>query len=239
MTEHFGWEQTYDEQIRQAYRLIARHVYRTKGVFAYCAFEYVNATFFSNRLPEPLILWDLTDWGKCLGWTRSPKDGPPIIKLHPSLIDPSADPRQRQRWSIPLDLLGHCYAYLVLIHECIHASVNYLLGGFESHPGHKSYWTSHNNPLWIGEVNRIAAAMGWPAINSMKRYRWIDTGLRDEKGKPITKQAYISDGPDFERFPHDVPGVEDFCRAGILPFSWDNSHQAQPAHAAGKSGCAQ
>src|SRR5262249_21231745 len=128
----FFWAGTYNEQVHAAYRLIARHVYRVGGLgdFAYAAFEYINVTFFDGRLPEPLILWDITNWGKCLGWTRSPTDGPPIIKLHPSIVAPS-DGKHRLRGSTPWNIKhpGRCYAYHVLLHECVHAAVNYLHGG--------------------------------------------------------------------------------------------------------------
>jgi hypothetical protein len=88
----------YDAQVHAAYRLIARHVYGGNGLgaFAYAGFEYINTTYFAGRLPEPLILWDITAFGKCLGLARSPHNGPPIIKLHPSTVAPSATaPRPR------------------------------------------------------------------------------------------------------------------------------------------------
>src|SRR5262245_224729 len=64
---------TYDQQVHDAYRLIARHVYRAYrlGEFAYAAFDHINAAYFDGRIPETLILWQLTDYGRCLGWCRS------------------------------------------------------------------------------------------------------------------------------------------------------------------------
>src|SRR5262245_7715742 len=84
----YEWSPKYDQALRDAYRLIAEHLYGDRGRFAYAAFEYINATYFEGKIPEPLLLWDITDYGACLGWTRSPKDGPPIIKLHPGTVDP-------------------------------------------------------------------------------------------------------------------------------------------------------
>jgi hypothetical protein len=224
-----GWEQTYNERIRAAYRLVARHVYGhfDLGDFAYTAFDHINSTFWGGTLPEPLLLWDITAYGGCLGWTRSTCDGPPIIKLHPSTVAPSASSTTNP-WRIPPEILGFCYAYYTLVHETIHVAVNYLHGGYESLPDYKRSWTSHNNPLWIAEVNRIAALMGLPANYQMKKYRRVPTGEVNDKGQPVTKVQYGYDGPDFERFPHDTPGAQDFYLKGILPFPW----QRNPSHAA-------
>jgi hypothetical protein len=221
----FVWAGTYDDEVRAAYRLIARHVYRIGGLgdFAYRAFEYINTTFFADRLPEPLIVWDLTSYGHCLGWTRSPEDGPPIIKLHPSLVAPAEKRRSQDRkrvWTTPVDLLGYCYAFHVLLHETVHVAVNYLLGGIDSHPDWKKGWSSHQNPLWIAEINRIAGIMGVNVTYDMKKYRRVPTGAVNAKGRAITKLKYECDGPDPEHFPENLPGAKDFYRKKKLPFAW-------------------
>jgi hypothetical protein len=219
------WTGTYDEQVHAAYRLIARHVYRVGhlGDFAYAAFEHINAAFFAGRLPEPLILWDITNYGKCLGWTRSPQDGPPIIKLHPSLVMPVGTQSVAGGWKPPwgLSQLGHCYAYDVLLHETVHAAVEYLHGGVEAHPDFSSKWTSHANPVWVAECNRIARIMGVDVAYDMKRYRRVPTGGLTKTGKPATKVEFSCDGPDPERFPQNLPGRVAFYRAKQLPFFWE------------------
>jgi hypothetical protein len=210
--------------IHGAYRLIADHVYGRLGRFAYAAWDHVNAAFFAGALPETLILWDLTEYGRCLGWCRSSADGPPIIKLHPNLVYSPAGRRalrQLARWGISVNLLGYCYAYDVLLHECIHAHVSYNLGGWERLTGpQRSKWTCHNNPLWVAECNRIALLLGATACYTMKRYRRVQGQVR-----------YGCDGPDFERFPHSLPGREAFYRARQLPFHQDRGvvhSSAQP-----------
>jgi len=110
----------------QAAKLIARECYGGLGVFAYQAFEYINATFFDDRLPWPLILWQITAHGKCLGFTKSRPEKSPVIALHPSLLGGT---EKENPWNIDPELLGQCCAYETLLHECIHVSVNYLLGG--------------------------------------------------------------------------------------------------------------
>jgi hypothetical protein len=221
----FLWTGTYDERVHAAYRLVARHVYRVGGLgdFAYAAFEYINATFFDGRLPEPLILWDITNWGGCLGWTRSAEDGPPIIKLHPSLVMPVGTKSAALGWRPPWGehRLGHCYAFHVLLHETIHVAVNYLLGGIEAHPDFSKKWTSHANPLWVAECNRIAGIMGVDVVYDMKRYRRVPTGERTKTGKPATKVVFGCDGPDPEHFPHNLPGTDDFYQAKQVPFFWE------------------
>jgi hypothetical protein len=198
-------------EIHAAYRLSAAHLYRDLGRFAYAAFDHINATYFGGAVPETLILWDLTDYGHSLGWCRSSADGPPIIKLHPNLVYSPNRPmilRQETRWHIPVELLGRCYAYDVLLHEMIHAHINYDLGGWERLDGpQRKKWTCHNNPLWVGECNRIAALLGYQVNFEMKKYRRVEGQVK-----------YGCDGPDFEHFPHSIPGREDFYRAGELPF---------------------
>lgn len=200
-------------EVHAAYRLIAAHLYRDLGRFAYAAFEHINATLFAGALPETLILWDLTEYGRCLGWCRSAADGPPIIKLHPNLVfSPNRPPvrEAKERWHIPVELLGHCYAYDVLLHECIHAHVEYNLGGWERlglDEPQRSTWTCHNNPLWVSECNRITRILGYEVAFEMKKYRRVEGRVK-----------YVCDGPDFERFPHTIPARGAFYRARHLPF---------------------
>jgi hypothetical protein len=216
----------YNAQVHAAYRLIARHVYGGHGLgaFAYAAFGYINSTYFAAALPEPLILWDITAFGKCLGQARSPRHGPPIIKLRPSTVAPSPT-APKPPWDVDPSMLGYCYAYQVLLHELVHVAVNYLRGGLEAHPEFSPKWTSHNNPVWVEEINRLAALMGHGPRGhyDMKRYRRVPTGQLNERGRPITKVKFSGDGPlDPERFPFNLPGADTFRRRKKLPFTWDN-----------------
>jgi hypothetical protein len=205
-----------------AYRFVADYLYRDLdlGRFAYAAWDHINANYFGGRLPETFILWDLTDHGNALGWCRSQRDGPPIIKLHPALVMPAAE----EPWGIVRAHLGYVYAYDVLLHECIHASVEYLLGGCDGIPGWKSYWSCHNNPLWIAEVNRIAPLLGYQGdAFTMKRPRRVPIpGETTKTGKPATRTVRRQDGnaPDFEHFPHSLPGREALYIAKVLPFDF-------------------
>jgi hypothetical protein len=206
-----GQQRLASRGVHAAYRLIADHLYGRLGRFAYAAWDHVNAAYFGGGLPETLILWDLTDYGHALGWCRSSAEGPPIIKLHPNLVfsprRPSAR-RQKVRWHIPVAWFGYCFALDVLLHECVHAHVNYNLGGWERLDGpQRSKWSCHNNPLWVDECNRIAGLLGFPPCYAMKKYKRVEGKLK-----------YTCDGPDFERFPHTLPGREEFYLAGCLPF---------------------
>jgi hypothetical protein len=55
---------------------------------------------------------------------------------------------------------GDRYALDVLIHECIHVSVRYRLSGPSAGD------SSHNNPEWIAEVNRIAPLIGLSGVDA-------------------------------------------------------------------------
>jgi hypothetical protein len=222
------WADRYTEELHHAYRLIAAHVYRRGdlGRFAYAAFDFINATYFEGKLPETLLLWDLTDYGRCLGWCRPAADGPPIIKLHPATVYPADRVRDWARvWGYPRRWFGLCFAFDILLHECIHASVDYLLGGWEQLAEAKTYWTCHNNPLWIGEVNRIAPHLGYvgDAFTLKTPKRVPVPGEVTKTGKPLTRTVRIQDGeaPDFERFPHTMPCRVPFYLAKELPFPWE------------------
>jgi hypothetical protein len=219
------WAATYDEQLHQAYRLIARHLYRRRrlGAFAYAAFDHINATHFAMKLPETLVLWDITEYGHCLGWTRAAADGPPIIKLHPAVVSPSSF--DERIWNMPRDWFGLAFAYDVLLHECVHVAVNYLHGGWEMLAGRRSYWTDHNNPIFIAECNRLAPMLGYTGDPfTMKRpTRVVIPGAFTKRGRPKTKTVRIQAGsaPDFEHFPHTLPGRERRYLTQTLPFAWE------------------
>jgi hypothetical protein len=214
--------------IHAAYRLIADHLYGELGRFAYAAWGHINGTYFGGALPETFILWDLTDYGRCLGWCRSAEDGPPIIKLHPNLVMPSdreAARAQLARWGIPVETFGPCFAFDVLLHECMHANVEYNLGGWRRLDGaQRSKWTSHNNPLWVAECNRIAGLLGFRPCYTMKKYKRVGG-----------KVKYTCDGPDFECFPYTLPGRKEFYLARSLPFDEGSVVRSWIQRAAGAS----
>jgi hypothetical protein len=223
------WTGRYTEDLHRAYRLIAAHVYGNLGRFAYAAFDFINGTYFDGKLPETLLLWDLTEYGHCLGWTRSSTDGPPIIKIHPATVQPARrhdrHPSTARVWKYPRDWFGLCFAFDTLLHETIHASVNYLLGGWERLPEVKSYWSSHNNPLWVGELNRIAPRLGYVGdpFTMATPKRVPIPGQFTKTGKPKTRAVRRPDGdaPKVEYFPHNLPCRVPFYVAKQLPFPWE------------------
>jgi len=129
----------------------------------------VNRELFGDALPWPLIVWTVTPYGKCLGFTDH-YDTLPLIALHTSLP-----------WrSVPAFTLD------VLIHESIHVAVAYLRGG-------NSGETSHNCPEWIAEVNRIAPLIGLgdfvAGVNKVTR---VATEELTKTGKPRTRPMRVS-----------------------------------------------
>lgn len=210
-----------DGDILDTCRRIARHFSAGRGLFAYAAFEHINAAFFGGRLPTPWITWGLTSHGRCLGFART-SNTPPTITLHPSLLGGT---EKRNPWKVDPALLGACYAYDTLLHECIHVSAHYLL-----------HWdgsgaSSHNNPVWVGEVNRIAPLLGFAGIeagmNKAKRVP-IGGGELTKTGKPATKVEKATDGnipySAVCRFPRSLRqhlGDLSFYRRQVLPFAPD------------------
>jgi hypothetical protein len=143
--------------IEEACHLVAEHYHGKRGRWIYQAFDWINDTLFAGELPCPLLVLGLTAHGGCLGWTQSSIAKPPTIMLHPSIWGGT---EKEDPWGIPPDILGARYALDVLLHESMHVSVNYRLGGPSAGD------SSHNNPEWIAEVNRIAPLIGLPGVQA-------------------------------------------------------------------------
>jgi hypothetical protein len=158
---------TQDCALRDATRLVAETYHGERGTRAYDAFEQANRTYFQNELPWPLITWALTPHGGCLGLTRAGRA--PVITLHPSLLGGT---EKDNPWQVAPVWLGWRYALDVLLHECIHVSVAYRLGG-------RTGPTSHNCPEWISEVNRLAPLLNLAVTAAMSK----PARVRDDQGQ--------------------------------------------------------
>lgn len=173
--------------IEQACRLVAGTYYGGKGLWLCNAFDAINKHIFDDKLPYPHIILALTAHGKCQGWSRSSKKRPPTICLHPSAFGGT---EKDDPWGIPSECLGYRFAFDILLHECMHVSVNYCLGGAKGP-------TSHNNPQWISEVNRIAPLIGFNDVDAgmskTKRVQIKDKSTFKPGRKP-TKVVRTTDG---------------------------------------------
>jgi hypothetical protein len=211
-------------EVINALRLVAQHFDGEHGVWAYDVFDAINASYFEGRLPTPKIQWALTAHGRCLGLTRS--TARPVVTLHPSLLGGS---ELRNPWGVDPEWLGIAYAFDVLLHESIHVSQHYMLGGGIGP-------TSHNNTVWIAEVNRIAPMLRLAGIEAggSKTRRVPIEGETTKTGKPATRVIRVNEGnvpySAVCRFPHgarEYMGTADsFYRAKILPVTCNNMLQA-------------
>jgi hypothetical protein len=172
--------------LEDACRLVAGTFWREKGLWAYEAFEFMNAAYFAGRLPWPCIVWGLTAHGGCLGWTCARPEAPPVITLHPSLMGGT---EKHNPWGIDAGYLGACFAFDALLHECIHVENCYLQGG-STGP------TSHDCDEWLGEVNRIAPLLGLHGVRAAaNRVRRVEVeGPPTRRGKRPTRVVRRSDG---------------------------------------------
>ena len=212
----------YDRVFRQ---IAAQHDGK-EGVWAYQAFDYCNATFFDGRLPTPFISWALTPHGHCVGLTGHAT--PPYIQLHPGLLGVHThtfpDGREKNsNWSLPAAWLGPACAFDTVLHECVHVAVNCLHGrgddsvsdddGGAPHCTCGPAWkagTSHNNPHWLAEVNRLAPLLGLPVVAARSTTRRVpnEGGEPGKRGKLPTRvvrttESSVSFGA-LARFPYGV-----------------------------------
>lgn len=174
------------ENVGGAVHLVTRTFFGPRGVWVLRAYEAINAQLFAGALPMPLVTLHITAHGACLAFTRSARTRPPVINIHPSLFGGT---EKDDPWGIPPPWLGERYVLDVLIHECIHVAVHYCLGGAEGP-------TSHNNPQWVGEVNRLAPLLGFDGLeagmSTTKRVP-ID-GPPTARGKRPTRVERVTDG---------------------------------------------
>lgn len=172
------------DDIDRSARVVAEHYFGRKGAWAYEAFDWINARLYDGNLDQPLILWGLTNHGGCLGLTTAdPVRVRPVIQLHPSLLGSTAE---KGPWGFDHDLLGPAFAFDTLVHECLHVWIEGVLGGRDGGS------SSHNNPTWVKEVNRVAPLLGITGLNAAmsKTKRIADSDL--PKGK--TRVIRTTDG---------------------------------------------
>lgn len=157
------------------------------GSRTYDEFDRINGAYFGGRLPTPLIVWALTPWGGCQGSTESDRSRPPLIVLHPALL--GTGPKDNP-WKVPRAWLGWRFAVDVLLHECIHVHINYVLG--ERGKG----TSSHDCEAWIAEVTRLAPLLGLPPIApGLSRTKRVPVpGETTKTGKPLTRVVRVTEG---------------------------------------------
>lgn len=145
-----------------ALRHTAGLLWGDSGRWLYDTWAAHNIRCFGGRLAPVAIDYGLTSHGRALGIFHH-TDAPgrlPRITMHRSLLEPKGN-----AWHMCL-LLGERLAADVLLHEMIHQAIQQELG----HNGAtKSSWTSHMNPAWVDEVNRLSPLLGLPALAAMPR----------------------------------------------------------------------
>jgi hypothetical protein len=163
-----------------------------RTLFAYQAFDYVNAHYFGHELPDPLFLWGITEWSGCLGYTQ-PREVQ-VIMLHPTLLscqgkDVEGKPVTRA-WGFPVEDLGPAFAFETIVHECIHLAINHRYGGWGG-----CGESSHNNDHWISEVNRIAPLLGLQLTAGRNTPKRVPVeGPLTKRGKQPTKVQRVNEG---------------------------------------------
>jgi hypothetical protein len=148
----------FSRKFRDSCRFVSEQVYGPKGLLAYHFFDFINVHYFNNRLPMPYIIWGLTAHGGCVAWASTVQDRsrPPIITLHPSLMECGEKPNP---WGLPSEWLGPAMMFDTLLHECIHVHIASNLGGTRGR-------SSHDCKRWVRQVNRIAPLLGFAGVDA-------------------------------------------------------------------------
>jgi hypothetical protein len=98
-------------------------------------------------------------------------------------------------WRVDPAWLGPAFAFDVLLHECVHLSQHHRLGEVTGP-------TSHNDPTWIAEVNRLTPLLGFGGLVAGRsqtiRVPWV--GPPTVRGQRPTKVVRRSRGD----FPHQA-----------------------------------
>jgi len=213
-------------EIETACKLIAAKYYGEDGLWLYAAFEAINSAFFEDQLPYPHIVLALTDHGRSPGWTRcQDRLGlPPLIIIHPWVFRNLERKAKPDRWGFPQNHLGRKFAFDVLVHECMHVYIYYCLGGCHG-------TSSHNNPEWISEVNRIAPMLGFESVQ-VGVSRLVRVKVPDSltpSGRLATKVRRVTDGNiPFKvaaNFPYELRlyqgTADDYYREARMPIAVD------------------
>ena len=145
-------------EMRGAVRLIAQTYYGDDGLWLCHAFDAINRKLFGGTLPQPLITIEMTRWSCGLGWCWLTEERPPHIVIHPTLFG-IGESNSRPPWGLSPQWMGRRLAFDVLLHECVHLSVRYRLGGYDGP-------SSHNNEKWIAEVNRLCPLIGMQGVDA-------------------------------------------------------------------------
>ena len=175
-------------KIEAACKLVAQTYYGDDAAWLYTAFEAINEQLFFGELPYPLIAIEITPHSSCLAWCSSSDTRPPRIAIHPTLFG-VREQGKKAPWGVPSAWLGKRFAFDVLLHECMHVSVHYRLGGYDGP-------SSHNNDAWISEVNRLAPLLGFFGVRAGRQVakRCPVPGMSTKTGKSLTKVRKVDTG---------------------------------------------
>ena len=130
---------------------------------AYQLFRTINSQWFADTLPLPFIIRGLTPYSHGFSWLQTQGDAP-LLFLHPRLFATAGLDRQKHKkatkvWGVSSAWFGPHLLGDVILHECLHAHLTYNKGGAIGP-------TSHNNPGWVAEVNRLLPLLGFHQLRA-------------------------------------------------------------------------
>jgi len=126
-------------------------IYPKVGGWAYRTWDELNTKYFGCHNKLGGIQWGLTPHGQLGSYSPSSN----IITLHSSLIEP----RDQTVWNGLGSFLGPLFARDVLLHEMVHQHLHQYHSA-EYVEACRKRRSSHNNDLWINEINRIGPMLG-------------------------------------------------------------------------------
>lgn len=152
-----------------ALRNAAEIIHPGIGRKLYTWWDEINREHFGRQMSPPGIQFGLTPHGSRLGLWRGSEN---VIVLHRSLVKPSGN-----AWDFASDLNrdggGEAYCRDVLLHEMVHQYIR-TVRGVTSDDEEAEGTSSHNNPWWVAEVNRISPRIGLDVQASVIRQKRVD-----------------------------------------------------------------
>ena len=197
-----------------------------RGRWVYAAFRWANRALFAETLPPPFVQWAMTPHGACLGQVFVDSVSGPVVVLHPSAWgDGSLHARERVSWGRGEPVFpSRLFTLDVLVHELLHVRVRQLGGRAYVEGLETKRISSHDNPWWPAEVERLSPLLGLgpvkasPTKRARRRGRMIRVPAKEDS-LPLSRLS---------SFPFSLRSAAYYLETGRIPFAEPSMETREP-----------